>query len=563
MRAEWSDKGSASFPGTGGTEGHPARGAARLLPWAIPCALGLGVIACAMMLPGDANWDLRNYHIYNPFAFLHGRSHFDLVPASVQTFFSPLLDVPYYLLHRRVGGVPVLNALLAIPHAVAVVLSYFSALMALGTDRARARWLAAIAAIYGATGAAASTTLASTQSEMIPVALVLGAVLLALGAMVGPAGTGAPPRSGTAGGLAGGTVRRMAVCGLLCGAAAGLKLTNAYAVVGFAAGLLAWPGLSPRARVRVVLAFGAGALAGACAVGGYWWLTLYREFGNPLFPFYNHVFRSPWMLAQSVADTRFFPSTPLQWVAYPFYWAFTPARLVSETPVRDPRFALALLAVLAVLVRWAVWPPAAPSAASARERFLVAFFAVGFVLWEVQFSILRYLAGLELLTGTMVLLAARPWWRGAATPAGLIAAGSLCALVVAVTVQPGTERAAAAGKPVDVVFPPIPPDSVVLLLDHSPMAYTAAYAPRTVRFLGVGNWVVSHPEQVLFRERAQEILRRHTGPIWGMDQPGIYPGVPEATLAQYGLRRTPECTQVRSNLDGDGLRLCRLERAPG
>ncbi len=46
----------------------------------------------------DSYWDTRNYHIYNAYAFLNGRVGFDLAPAMMQSYFNPLLDVPYYLM---------------------------------------------------------------------------------------------------------------------------------------------------------------------------------------------------------------------------------------------------------------------------------------------------------------------------------------------------------------------------------------------------------------------------------------------------------------------------------
>ena len=46
----------------------------------------------------DITWDLRNYHYYNPYAFLHDRMGYDIAPAQLQSFFSPYLDIPFYLL---------------------------------------------------------------------------------------------------------------------------------------------------------------------------------------------------------------------------------------------------------------------------------------------------------------------------------------------------------------------------------------------------------------------------------------------------------------------------------
>lgn len=48
------------------------------------------------MLAGqDACWDLKNYHLYNAWAWLHGRPTTDLAPAGLQSYFSPYLDLPY------------------------------------------------------------------------------------------------------------------------------------------------------------------------------------------------------------------------------------------------------------------------------------------------------------------------------------------------------------------------------------------------------------------------------------------------------------------------------------
>ena len=46
---------------------------------------------------GMERWvDTRNYHIYNPWAFLNNRIGIDIMPASIQSYFNPLLDLPYY-----------------------------------------------------------------------------------------------------------------------------------------------------------------------------------------------------------------------------------------------------------------------------------------------------------------------------------------------------------------------------------------------------------------------------------------------------------------------------------
>ena len=60
---------------------------------AVPLGFGLATLALGM----DANWDLRNYHYYNAYAWLTGREGYDILAAQAQTFFNPLIDVPFYL----------------------------------------------------------------------------------------------------------------------------------------------------------------------------------------------------------------------------------------------------------------------------------------------------------------------------------------------------------------------------------------------------------------------------------------------------------------------------------
>src|ERR1700733_10829175 len=77
---------------------HRARSLALFLLTLAPFAFG----ALALWLGQDANWDLRNYHWYNAYAFLNGRHDFDLLPSQTPYFYNPALDVPFYLLATHV-----------------------------------------------------------------------------------------------------------------------------------------------------------------------------------------------------------------------------------------------------------------------------------------------------------------------------------------------------------------------------------------------------------------------------------------------------------------------------
>ena len=52
----------------------------------------------------DYNWDLRNYHLYNAWAFINNRIMQDVTPCSgIHTYISPILDVIEYEISQNVS----------------------------------------------------------------------------------------------------------------------------------------------------------------------------------------------------------------------------------------------------------------------------------------------------------------------------------------------------------------------------------------------------------------------------------------------------------------------------
>src|SRR5260370_151233 len=56
--------------------------------------VGAGFLS--VMLGPDNYWDLRYYHLYAPWAYLHGRYLYDIGPAQEQGFLNPLADLFFY-----------------------------------------------------------------------------------------------------------------------------------------------------------------------------------------------------------------------------------------------------------------------------------------------------------------------------------------------------------------------------------------------------------------------------------------------------------------------------------
>jgi len=424
-----------------------------------------------------------------------------------------------------------LATVLAVPHAIAAVLVLVLA------RRMLPPWHAFAAALIGITGAAGLPTLGTAMSEMAPADCIFGAALL----LIRADGT-RPSEQG------------VLVAGLLGGIAVGLKLTFAPYVLGLT-GMAAISVASGRGAWRLSW-FAVGVMVGAALTDGFWWWNLWQRFGNALFPYFNNLFRSPWGAPERMADLRFMPRSAMQSVLYPLFWTFTPQTLVTELPTRDPRIALGWIAVLAIMIG-AVRQRRGP----ARSVAMVStFWTLSYVAWETCFSILRYLATLELLSGILMMIALRPLLTRLAWEWQRVCAVALVLALIAITVYPDWGRTAPGEPAVAVSLPPMPPESLVVLLDPSPMAYVAAFAPTGTRFVGANNNLVHPGDRNLLAQQVEAAIRTHSSMLWGLEMPGESPGVADITLRAYGLRRGKGCVPVHSNLDRDGIQACPLLR---
>ena len=59
--------------------------------WVLLICSGTGLLS--IVLGPDNYWDLRFYHLYAPWAYLHGRYLYDIAPAQLQGFFNPTADL--------------------------------------------------------------------------------------------------------------------------------------------------------------------------------------------------------------------------------------------------------------------------------------------------------------------------------------------------------------------------------------------------------------------------------------------------------------------------------------
>lgn len=496
----------------------------------VPIAFGLW----SLLLGTDNNWDLRNYHLYNAFAFLHNKLDIDFAPAGFQSFFNPLLDIPYYL---AINHLPprLLGFLMGVLHGLnfVLVLAICRRLLAWLPDADRQR-TPILLALAGCLTANFLSELGNTMGDNTTALFCLASILITLHAI---SRLSARPADANA-------MWALVAAGVLAGMATGLKLTNAPYAVAICLGLLTIP-VSPVMRVQGAFVFGVGVLAGIAATAGFWFYTMWQTFGNPLFPQFGNLFPNPLASTSGVTDTSWLPKSLWQQLLWPFIIS-ADAQKAGQIPIRQVIWAIAYLLLillamqkLAAKVRKAATPSMAPEA-----RFLVVVVALGFILWMKIFSIYRYLVPMDLLAPLVIyLLFTRllPYSRARTAASWAIAIATLLVLLGGLKTW-GHEGWS--DKPFHVDVPALadPAHTTVLTTeDDPPWGWLIMAFPPNVAFAQVeGNF----PKGPAFSSKIESMIAGRNGPVHALIQ-GSYDAHPERAARmkeladQLGLTSTP------------------------
>jgi hypothetical protein len=463
--------------------------------WLLPLLFGL----ISLALGQDDNWDLRNYHLYNPFALLHGKIGLDLAPGQWQSYFNPALDLVYY------GLITLLPAPLA--GFAMGVLHGLNALLVLGIARrllahhphssaVRAPLLLALA---GCLGCAFFSELGNSMGDNMTALCVLGALWLLLRRWDAVLAAGSR-------GLA-----LLLLAGLLMGAGTGLKLTNATYALAACLALLVLAGGLWRRMLRAA-AFGVGVLAGIAATAGHWFWRMWQTFGNPLFPQFNDVFHGPLAAPIGVGDPHWLPQGLAEKLLWPFIFSLHPER-VTEVKLRLLLWpvlyvAFVLLAVVALRGALARRPAAVPW--PAQSRFILAFFVLSYLGWQLLFSIYRYLVPLELLAPLVLWLLLHRLMA----PAGArrLAAGTILLAVLLALPSGHWSHARWAAEAFRVQAPALAqPEQNMVFTTQAPVGWYAAGFPATLAFVSIGG---SFPQSAAYGERVAAMMAARGGPFY-------------------------------------------------
>jgi hypothetical protein len=294
------------------------------------------VVLTSRWLGKDMQWDTVHYHLYAGFSALHDRFGLDYFPAGNQSYLNPYIYVPFYVL--ATSGLTALAAatILAIAQSAILWLSYELAIAVARPEDSRTRVATGVcAAVLAFANPVLIEQFGSSFADITTAELVLAGCLLLISA------------SHTSG------ARRIVAAGVLLGAAAAFKMSNALPVASLAIVPLFRPvNWSRRLGAAALLCLGVG--AGFALVSWPWSLQLERHFGNPFFPLLNGLFHSPQYTRGSGLEYRFIPSSLVAALWRPFAIA-TRVRMVHvEVAAPDPRYLLLMIVGMLTLILWRV-----------------------------------------------------------------------------------------------------------------------------------------------------------------------------------------------------------------
>ncbi|WP_240766857.1 hypothetical protein [Paraburkholderia flava] len=445
-----------------------------------------------------------NYHLYNAYAFLNGKLHTDLAPAGIQTYFNPVLDVVYFAANATLPA-PLVGFLLGFVHGlnfVAILSIARSSLPELPEeDRLRVPLLLALAGVLTANFLSG---LGNSMGDDTTALFTLSSLALLL------------KRWQELGSRSWRSIAILFAAGLLGGFAVGLKLTNVVYGAALCVALLFYPGTLIH-RIRLGFVYGIGITMGLALTSGYWIWTMWHTFGNPLFPQFSSLFPNPLTPPVGISDQSWLPRSAMEWIFWPFVFSLDSKR-VGQATLHQMIWPVVYMAFFAwVLIgAWRRVTKRHIASMPKQAGLVVAFVALGYLLWMRVFSIYRYIVPIETLAPLVLyvlLTAMMSYTRARRLSVCILSACTL--LVVAGGVQTwGHEKWARQAFRADTPHLDEPSKTTGILVGGDPpWGWLTTFFPSTVAFAQIE---ANFPDTPSFEARLHEIVRQRGGPTFAI-----------------------------------------------
>ncbi|MGN0024782.1 MAG: hypothetical protein ACI351_05060 [Candidatus Avelusimicrobium sp.] len=337
----------------------------------------------SLLLGQDIGVDLLNYHLYNPYAFLHGKLSIDFIPAGVvHTFFNPLADIPFFWLFYYLNDFPKLTAFIKGGYYGVLLFMLCKWVPIIFKAHPISQTVQGVIIIFSLTGMATLLQVGfSSNEELMACVAVISAYLLFRG-------TDEHLHF---------RLKYILLAVFLVSCAAGLKYTAAPAACGVGLCCL-FLLIKNKSSYKKYLCVMSCALSGFILTNGYFLWHNWKILKNPLFPFFNNIFKSPFF------PTIFLPnseSVPNNWKEYVFL-PFLRLHFYDAEHCLDFRLLLGFISFAVLAAGCLYYIKKRPL--SKTYTLLLILFIGTYIPWVFVFGNMRYAIFLEILSSLLFTL---------------------------------------------------------------------------------------------------------------------------------------------------------------
>lgn len=506
----------------------------------------------SIYLGQDVNWDLRNYHFYNSYAFLNQRLEYDSFAAQIQTFINPIMYIPIYWAIQYIKPIYVSFMIGAI-QGLNLFLCYLIAQSVLEKLQIKfSSYLSLSIAIISTCSPLFLSEVGVTMGDNLSSLPVLLGILIIIKQYKQNSNN----------------LSVLMISGFFLGIAAGFKLTNLLYVLATIISLCILSPKNIKSLFSIVL-FLLGIILGFILISGYWSLLMIEKYNNPLFPFYNSIFKSPYLTPVSFKDQRWIPDNFIAIFNYPWSWLIgKEPSLSSEQKFRDIRwfFIIVLYIINGLNFLFLKNRKLTINNECQKgfvEHFLLIFTGISFVIWLFMFGYSRYLIPLDLFSGITIFILIYFLKIKINRKLKIFAILLLYSLILFTMQIPSHGRLPSWSNSwfgVEIDAPLKSERMLVVMLSHDPISYVIPFFPKSVRFVRIEGNFEHLIENTLSEKRLHSIIDEYQDNIYALIPSRQNIKDSQEKLRQYNLfvPESSQCFEIKSHFEK--LNLCSLER---
>ncbi|MCQ2789065.1 MAG: hypothetical protein MJ229_01680 [bacterium] len=348
----------------------------------------------------DASYDFVFNSAYNGYYILSNRITKDLLPCGIESYLNPYFNIINFQIRLWFDSIPsIAQILYSIPHTILCFFVFLinKELFLNYENKKFYNWILVIIATFLCLSEVTFVSSVGTHFNCIPAsACVVAALFLLIKYLKGE------------------NTKNLKLIGVLLGVACGMEL---MACPYFLAIIVAFSICSSHQNLKlffknigIITLF---AIISFVIYDGYWAYSLFKYFGNPVFPFFNNIFKSDLMSFVNY-QSQYVVTNPLKLLIFPLVWFdnVPPNLQVEMMPFFDLRHIFMYFST--ILLCFLVGRQIFLSKAKAKienlkieykiQLFLLIFAITSYILWAQTYCLIRYFIPVLVLCGSFIIL---------------------------------------------------------------------------------------------------------------------------------------------------------------